>query len=374
MLQSYNIIRSCLWWALFATLLWATCAQGEEFGAPQSGVREAGSLGFESDSDAARFLRLSPEQRKQMLSPEVTEIRIAEQFGLGYLPLMLAREFGLIERYAREASLGEVHVTWIRYPSGKAMNSALQLGMLDVGSGGVAPLLRVWASAVGSSQVKGLTPLATMPMYLNVNTPRIQGLADFTNRDFIALPAVGESSQAIVLRMAAARQWGHKGYGRLDGLTVSMGHPQAMEALLSGQVSAHFASPPFQEQELADPRVHAVLDSFQVLGGPATFTVAWARVGFCERSPTACEVVVRALQEAMRLITERRREAAQIYVLRSRSAMPVDEVLKVLDDPRIVFDTVPRGIMEYARFMSSSGSLGRLPGDWQEVFFALPGQ
>ncbi len=369
MYQSPSVRRSCLCCILSLVLLWTAGAQGEEFGA-----QGAGSLGFGSDSDAARFLRLSPQQRKQVLSPEVTEIRIAEQFGLGYLPLMLVQELGLIERYAREASLGEVRIAWIRYPSGKAMNSALALGMLDVGSGGVPPLLRIWASTAGASQVRGLTALAAMPMYLNVNTPRIKGLADFTERDFIALPAVGESSQAVVLRMAAARQWGPRGYDRLDGLTVSMGHPQAMEALLSGQVSAHFASPPFQNQELADPRVHRVLDSSQVLGGPATFTVAWARVSFCERNPNTCEVVVRALREAMRLIAERRREAAQVYVLRARSAMSVDEVLEVLDDPKIGFDTTPKGIMEYARFMSSTGSLGRLPKDWREVFFAFQGR
>jgi NitT/TauT family transport system substrate-binding protein len=373
MFQLPSVQLSRPWWALLAALLWAVSAHGAEFGVPQSAIPGAESPGFGPDSDEARFLRLSPEQRKKVLSQEVTEIRIAEQFGLGYLPLMLMQQLGLIEQFAREASLGDVHITWIRYPSGKAMNSALQLGMLDIASGGVPPLLRIWGSTVGSSQVKGLTPLAAMPMYLNVNSPRIKGLADFTNRDFIALPAVGESSQAIVLRMAAARQWGPKGDDKLDAFTVSMGHPQAMEALLSGQVSAHFASPPFQNQELADPKVHTVLDSFQVLGGPATFTVAWARVSFCDHNPNTCEVVVRALQEAMRLITEQGREAAQIYVLRSRTKLSVDDVLKVLEDPRISFGTPPHGIMKYARFMSSTGSLGRLPEDWREVFFPLPG-
>ena len=43
----------------------------------------------------------------------------------------------------------------------------------------------------------------------------------------------------------------------MDKYTVSLSHPDAQQALMSGnsEVTAHFASPPFQEQELADPRV-----------------------------------------------------------------------------------------------------------------------
>ena len=64
----------------------------------QERQQEIESMGFGSDSDAGRFLRLSPQEREAALSSEVKEVRIAEQFGLAYLPLMVVRQYGLIEK------------------------------------------------------------------------------------------------------------------------------------------------------------------------------------------------------------------------------------------------------------------------------------
>jgi NitT/TauT family transport system substrate-binding protein len=62
------------------------------------------------------------------------------------------------------------------------------------------------------------------------------------------------SIQALLLQMAATESFGEDQYVSLDPLTVSMNHPQALAALLSGtEITAHFAAPPFQDQELKDP-------------------------------------------------------------------------------------------------------------------------
>src|SRR5207244_10492900 len=46
-----------------------------------------------------------------------------------------------------------------------------------------------------------------------------------------------------ILQMAAAKLWGPDQYERLDALTVSMAHPDAMQAMLSGrsEITGHFA-------------------------------------------------------------------------------------------------------------------------------------
>src|SRR3546814_6248153 len=70
-------------------------------------------------------------------------------------------------------------------------------------------------------------------MLLNTNDPQIKDLKDFTGARRIGLPAVKVSIQAVVLQMAAKEIYGDP--FRLDTMTVSMRHTDAMAALLSGQ-------------------------------------------------------------------------------------------------------------------------------------------
>src|SRR3546814_2002704 len=103
-------------------------------------------------------------------------------------------------------------------------------------------------------------------MLLNTNDPQIKDLKDFTGARRIGLPAVKVSIQAVVLQMAAKEIYGDP--FRLDTMTVSMRHPDAMAALLSGQshIVAHFAVPPFSYQELEKPGIHTVVSSYDVVG------------------------------------------------------------------------------------------------------------
>src|SRR6201999_3777534 len=106
----------------------------------------------------------------------------------------------------------------------------------------------------------------------------VKTIKDFTEKDKIALPAVKSSIQAITLQMAAEKVFGPGQQGKLDPLTVTLGHPDGMAQMMGGksEITGHFTSAPFMYQELADSRVRKVLDSYDVLGGPHTFNVVWA--------------------------------------------------------------------------------------------------
>ncbi len=66
-----------------------------------------------------------------------------------------------------------------------------------------------------------------------------------------------------------------------------MSHPKAMDAMLSGElgITAHLASHPFQDHELADPRVRRALDSYRVPGGVSPFNLVWTRENFFPDNP-----------------------------------------------------------------------------------------
>jgi NitT/TauT family transport system substrate-binding protein len=150
-----------------------------------------------------------------------------------------------------------------------------------------------------------------------------------------------------------------------------MKHPDAMAALLSGksEITAHLTSPPYQYQELADKKVHRVLISYDVLGGPSTFNCIWATKKFRDDNPKVYAAFVGALDEAMSFIKANPKEASEIYIKAEKSKLPVETVLKMVTDPEISFTTVPQNIMKYAAFMTKTGAIDAAPKNWQEVFF-----
>src|SRR5688572_12924367 len=183
------------------------------------------------------------------LRAEVNEVRVATPYGIGFLPLVIMQHDKLIEKHTKAAGLGDVKVTWSKFAGGNVMNDALLSGDLDFASGGVPPFLTLWEKTKGSLQAKGVAALSALPMLLNTRDPKVKSIKDFADGDKIALAAVKVSGQALVLQMAAARMFGEKNYAQLDKLTVGMGQPDAMAALLSGAVTAHFASAPYSVME-----------------------------------------------------------------------------------------------------------------------------
>jgi NitT/TauT family transport system substrate-binding protein len=302
---------------------------------------------------------------------EVSEVRLAQQFGIGYLPLHVVENQKLIQKHAEKAGIKNIKVSWAQFGAGNAMNEAILSGNLDFASGGVGPLLTIWSKTKGRQDVRGVAALNSMPLYLNTINPNVKTIKDFTEKDKIALPAVKVSIQAVTLQMAAEQAFGPGNANKLDPLTVSMRHPDGMAALLSGksEITAHLTSPPFQYQELENKNVHRVLSSYDVLGGPGTFNLVWATKKFRDDNPKVYAAFVAALDEAMEFIKAKPQEAAEIYIKEEKSKAPVESILKMIKDPEISFTTSPQKVMKYAEFMNKTGAIEHKPAEWKEIFF-----
>src|SRR5882757_574047 len=255
---------------------------------------------------------------------EADTVRIAKQYGISYLPLTLMEEEKLLEQQAKKQGL-DIKVEWLRFSAGSGMNEALLSGNLDLASGGVPSLLLIWGKTLGSLKVKGVAALNAMPIYLVTTNANVKGIKDFTEKDKIALPSTKISIQAITLQMAAEKVFGKGQQEKLDVFTVSMSHPDAMIAMLGSkaEINSHFGSAPFQEQELADSRVHKVLDSYDVLGGPHTFHVVWASSKFASGTPKIMKAFLDALEESVTRIKADPASAAAIWVKAENSKLPV---------------------------------------------------
>lgn len=300
---------------------------------------------------------------------EQAEIRVAKQYGLGYLPLVVLEEQKLVERRAAAAGLGDVKVTWVTLSGGPAASDALLSKSVDFIATGVAPLVLLWARTGGA--VKGVAALDAVPIVVNTTNPAVRSIRDFGEKDRIAVPAVKVSIQAVVLQMAAAKAFGDAAWGRLDPLTVALKHPDAAVALLSGSgaVTAHAASPPYVAQELARPGIRTVLNSFELLGGPHTFNVLSSTQAFADGNPRTFAVFYSALVEAIEWIRANRRAAAELYVKASRTKEPVESILAQLEDPAISYGTTPQRIGVFAAFLARTGTITAPPASWKDLFF-----
>ncbi|MGB9044971.1 MAG: ABC transporter substrate-binding protein, partial [Pseudolabrys sp.] len=241
------------------------------------------------------------------LPASAAEIRLAKQYSMGYLQLNVMEHQQLIEKHAKALGIPDLKVSWITLNGPAAVNDALISGNIDIATGGVPGLLVLWARTKGTPQeVRGVSALSSQPFLLNSRDPAIKAIKDFKDADRIAVPAIKVSVQAITLQMAAAKAYGIKGFDTLDPLTVSMSPPDATIALLGGksEVTSVFSVPPFQYQQLENPAVHTVLNSFDVMGGSHTFTVAWTTAKFRDGNPALYKAVVAALKEATEIVNK----------------------------------------------------------------------
>lgn len=310
---------------------------------------------------------------------EINEIRIAQQFGISYLPLMIMEDQKLLEQEAKAAGLGDVTVKWSRFAGGNVMNDAILSGDLHFASGGVGPFVTLWSRTRDNIQVKAVSAMNSMPLYLNTRNPDVKTIKDFTSKDKIALPAVKVSIQAITLQMAAEKAFGKGQENKLDAFTVTQSHPDGMAAMLSGssEINSHFTSPPFQYTELDKPGIRTVLNSYDVTGGPHTFNVVWASKRFADANPKTYAAFLKAFEKATEMINKDKKAAAELYVRVGKSKEPVESVEKMLNDPSIEFTTTPKNMMTYVDFMHRVGIIKVKPASWKEMFFPnaheLPG-
>ena len=243
-------------------------------------------------------------------------MRISRGFGVHYLPLYVMEAKGLLQKQAAANGLGDIKVEYFLVDGGNHINDAMLAGSLDIASTGTGGFLTLWAKAKGNPKLEviGLGGSASGGMTMTTRNPAIKSLRDVTETDRIAVPGIKTSLGAIILQMAAAKEFGDKDYARLDHLTVSMSYPDAVAAMISGksQITAHVASAPFSYMELDSPGIHKVFNSVELFGHVTTI-MAFTSERFRAANPKMTAAFVAALKEAVEFVAANKQEAAQIY-------------------------------------------------------------
>ena len=303
-------------------------------------------------------------------SAEVSEIVIAQQFGVSFLPLMVMERGKLVEKYAEKAGLKDIKTNWAKVAGPSVMNDGLLSNTMHFVAQGAPSMITLWDRTKG--QIRGVAAMTTYPLYLITRNPNVKTLADFTSADKIAVPSVKISTQAIMLQMAATKLFGQENYTKFDPLTISLSHPDAVLAFTGNTagVNAHFTSSPFYEQEMKIPGARLLTSNYEILGGPATAVVITANSKFANDNPKAFSAFVDGLKEAIDTINKDKRAAAALYLeMANDKKNSVDDILAMIGDKDYSYTLRPQKVLATANFMAKIGVIKQDPKAVEDLFF-----
>jgi NitT/TauT family transport system substrate-binding protein len=284
-----------------------------------------------------------------------SKLTIAYQPGLGYTPLILMKELRTIER-----RYPGTEVDWRVLASGTPITNGVIAGQIDIGAVGVGPMLVGWARGVNW---KVIAPLNDGDLWLMAKDPAIRTIADLRGKR-IATPT-NTSIQAVTLRkMAQVKLGDHRA---LDNGLVALDHPDGLQALMNGQIDAHFTSPPFQFQEKVRG-AHIVARSYNYFGAH-TFLVTVMTQKFYNENTAFAQQFYRDIVAMHKLIKTNPIRVAQLLSKDAGGNPTWRQFKQWIGNPALTWTTKPRGLMRYAAFMNRTNQLDKMPSSWRELVF-----
>jgi len=308
----------------------------------------------------AAFTSAAPASQAQGGPP--SKLTIAYQPGLGYAPLILMKTLRTIEKRYPGTT-----VEWKVLASGTPITQGVITGDIQIGAVGTGPMLVGWARGV---QWKIIAPLNLGDLWLMAKDPNIRTIADLRGKR-IATPT-NTSIQAVMLRkMAQVRLGDHRA---LDSGLVALDHPDGMQALLTGQIDAHFTSPPFQFQERA--RGARIVGKSYGYFGAHSFLVTVMQQKFYDEHTAFAKFFYNQIVVMHNLIKNQPTRVARILQA-DAGGQPTWRQFKqwlTAKDPKtkrpaLTWTTRPLGLMRTAAFMNKTAQLSKAPNNWRELVF-----
>jgi NitT/TauT family transport system substrate-binding protein len=309
---------------------------------------------------------------------EVSEVRIVAQNGSNYLPLFVMQGHKLVEKHLADKGLASTAVIWSKLAGPSAIIDSFLAGAVHFSGQGVPSTALIFDRTRNGIGAKAVSAMVASNIWLMTRKPELKSLRDLTDRDRIALPSIKTSAQALFLWTAAEKEFGAGQWGKLDHLTVSLPHPDAMAAVLNpnGEITVHAATSPYADLE-RKAGLHAIADLYAVEGGAVTGLNLVSTEQFRKANPTTYESVVAAYDEAIDWINSDKRRAAQFYLDISKDKMPLDDLTQILMAPDYIFGKTPHGIGAAMNMMYKTGTIKTKPQSWKDMYFPeahqLPG-
>ncbi len=287
------------------------------------------------------------------------EITINYQSSIGYAPLLVMKEKGLIEK----AYGGNIKVNWVEMSNGAEVNEAIISGNLDVGSMGVPVAI---TGIMAGSPYRIAFGLAAQPYAILSNKPEIKKLSDIKSDDQIAITNIN-SQPHILLAMAAKAELGDA--RALDNNLTKLGNADGYAAMLSGAVPCHMVISPYNFMETTNEEadIHELEIDPNIWPPENTALVSVVSESLKNDRPKVYEAILTALKEADDFIKTNPEETAKI--LSEGYDASAEDILKWMQDERSSYSPELRGVMKMADFMVEEGFLDKGPISISELVY-----
>jgi sulfonate transport system substrate-binding protein len=301
---------------------------------------------------------------------EVGEVKIVAQNGSNYLPLFVMQGQKLVEKHLAATGLGSTTVTWTRLAGPSAIVDSFLAGAVHFSGQGVPSTALIWDRTRNGIGAKAVSAMVASNIWLMTRKPEIKSLRDLTDKDRIALPSIKTSSQALFLWSAAEKEFGPGQWGKLDHITVSLPHPDAMAAVTNpnGEITVHAATSPYADLE-KKAGLHAITDLYSVEGRSVTGLNFVSTEQFRNANPNTYAAVVAAFNEAIGWINEDKRRAAKFYLDISKDKISLEDITEILLAPDYTFGQTPHGIGSAIEIMYKSGTIRNKAASWKDMYF-----
>ncbi|MEH2317612.1 ABC transporter substrate-binding protein [Nostoc sp.] len=282
------------------------------------------------------------------------KITIAYQPGMNYANLLIVKEQQILER-----QFPQTQFQWQELSNGAAIRDGIIANQIQVGASGPGAFLVGWDKGVGW---KILASLNYSEFWLITKNPNIKSIKDFKPGMKIGLPSL-DGVQAIVLRKLAQKDLGSP--TALDENLQVIAHPLGLQSLLTGQIDAHFTTPPFEFQEV-EKGGRVIIKSSDIFGKTSIASL-FATEKFYNQYPEFGKALYTAIVDATKLVNEKPDEAARILSQMDRGKVSQEQYKKWLTNKAVAYGIEPRAFLKCGAFMHEIGMLNKQPKSIDEL-------
>lgn len=285
------------------------------------------------------------------------ELNLAQGLGLLYAPIDIIRELDVLGK-----QYPNLEVEWSEIQESSAQRDAMLAGALDAGTSTPAPFLEARDAGVDLKIVQMITAW-NGELFVQEDGP--DAITDFIGTDWQISP--GPSSAQSYAVQSALNQAGEDPHA-LDNNWVSLPHPDAIQALTTGNLTAEFATSNFVADLRGMDDVKSILNLKDIYDGRMYTTAVVALDETLQEKKDLVAAYAEVLEFATEWMEEHPEQAAEILSDSTNGEVDAEQQSDYLEAGVYAPQSTDGAFRYFAEQLESLGVIETIPADPSEIY------